>query len=75
MDADRIPQGLRHLLHAVEALENRRSQHDLRFLPICALQFAADQEIKLLIRPAQLHVRLKRDRVVSLDQRIQQFVH
>ena len=74
VDPDRVIKRLRHLLHAVQALENRRHQHDLRFLPVVALQLAPAQQVEFLIRPAQLHIALERHRVVALHHRIQQLV-
>ncbi len=47
----------------------------LRLLPVRALQFAPHQQIESLVRAAQFHIGLERDRVISLHQRIQQLVH
>ncbi len=70
VNANRIPQRLRHLLHAVEPFQNRRSQYHLRFLSVSPLQFAPHLQVELLVSPAQLHVGLKRHRVISSYQRI-----
>jgi hypothetical protein len=74
VDADGVAQRLGHLLHAVEAFENRRHQHDLRLLAVVALQLAAAQQVELLVRAAQLHVALQRHGVVALHHRVEQFV-
>src|SRR5580704_9778054 len=52
VNANRVPQRLRHLVHAVEAFEDRRRQYHLRFLPVGTLQFAPDQKIEFLIGSA-----------------------
>ena len=54
---------------------NGRGQHHLRLLSVGALHFAADQQIEFLVGAAQFDVRLQRDRIVSLGQRVEQFVH
>ena len=73
-DADVIAQRLRHLVHAVEALEQRHRHDDLRLLAIGLLQLAADQQIELLIGAAELDIGLQRHRVVALHERIQELV-
>ncbi len=74
-DPDVVPVRLRHLLHAVEPLEQRHGQHHLRRLPVRPLQLAPHQQIKFLVRAAQFDIRLQRHRVIPLRQRIQQLVH
>ncbi len=75
VDSDRIIQRLRHLFHAwTPAFENRRGQHHLRLLTVSALQFAAYQQIEFLVGAAEFHVGFECYRVVSLHQRIEQFV-
>src|SRR5215472_4999158 len=66
LDADRIVQRLRHLLHAVQALQDRGHQDDLWLLPEVTLQIAPAHEVELLIRAAQLHIALQRYGVVPL---------
>ncbi len=75
MDADGIPERLRHFLYTVEAFEDWGGQRHLRFLPIGALQFAAHQQIEPLVRTPEFYIGFERDRVISLDQRVKQFVH
>ena len=74
VDADRIAERLRHFLHAVEAFQNRRSQHYLRFLSVGALHFAAYEQVEFLIGAAEFDIGFEGDGVVSLDQRVEQFV-
>ena len=69
-----MPSDLRHLLHAVEAFEQRHGQHDLRRLAVVFLQAAAHQQVELLVGAAELDVGLQRHRVVALHQRIQELV-
>ena len=60
---------------AVGAHQDGHGQRDLRFLAVFALDVAADQQIEFLLGGAELDVGLQRDRVVGLQQRIEQFVH
>ena len=73
-DADVVVERLRHLVDAVEALEQRQRQDALRLLAVVALQLAADQQVEFLVGAAELDVGLERDRVVALRQRIEEFV-
>ena len=73
--ADVVAQALRHLLHAVQALEQRRRHHDLRLEPVGRHDVAADVEVEELIGAAELDVRFERHRVVRLRERIQELVH
>ena len=74
-DADVVAVGLRHLVLAVETFEQRHGEHDLRRLAVIVLQFAAHQQVELLVGAAEFDVALERDRVVALHHGIEQFVH
>jgi hypothetical protein len=56
VDADGVAEGLGHLLHAVEAFEDRRHEDDLRLLAVVALQLAAHQEVEFLVRAAEFDI-------------------
>ena len=73
--ADVVAQALRHLLHAVEPLEQRRRHHDLRRQIEARHDVAADVQVEELIGAAELDVRTERDGVERLHQRIQKLVH
>ena len=74
LDADGVAERLRHLLHAVEAFEDRRHQDDLRLLAGVALQVAAAHQVELLVGAAELDVALQRDGVVALHHGVEQLV-
>ena len=74
-DADVVAEALRHLLDAVEPLEQRRRHHDLRLEPVGRHDVAADVEIEQLIGAAELDVGLEEHRVVGLRERIEELVH
>ena len=69
-----LPVGLRHLLLAVETLEQRHGHADLRFLTGVLLVRPAHQQVEELIRTAELDVGAQRDRVVRLRDRVEEFV-
>ena len=71
-DPDVVAQALRHLLHAVRALEERHRHDDLRLLAVRALEVASDDEVEVLVGAAELDVRLDGDRVVALEQRVEE---
>src|SRR5580704_3667101 len=75
VDADGVAQRLRHFLYAVQAFENRRGQHHLRFMAVGTLQFAANEQVKCLIGAAEFYVGFECDGVVALDKRVEQFVY
>jgi hypothetical protein len=56
------------------ALEEAKGKRDLRLLAERALDLPCHQEVHVLIRPSDLDIRLERDGVVRLDQRIEQLV-
>jgi len=66
VDADVVAHRLGHLVDAVGAFQQRRGGDDLGRLPVVALDFAAHQQVELLVAPAQLHVGVESDRIVSL---------
>ena len=74
MDADGVAVRLRHLLHTVEAFDDRRHQDDLGLLAVAALQLASGNEVEFLVGAAQLNVGFEGDRVVALRQRVEQLV-
>jgi hypothetical protein len=74
-DADVVALGLGHLVHAVQALQQRHGQDALRLLAVLGLQVAAHQQVELLVGAAQLQVALERHRVVALHQRVEELVH
>ncbi|CAM2144483.1 hypothetical protein PT2222_160058 [Paraburkholderia tropica] len=73
-DTDVVVLRLRHLFDAVETFEQRHGQDALLFLAVLLLQFAADQQIELLVRAAEFEVGVERDRVVTLHQRVKELV-
>src|SRR5262245_14123552 len=60
-NADRVTERFAHLLNAVDTLEKRHRQYDLRLLPTAALNLAADNQIELLIGASELDVRSKHE--------------
>ncbi len=75
VDADVVAQALGHLFHAVQSRQDGQRQGDLRLHALVALQVAPDQQIELLVRPADLHVGPHHHRVVALHERIQELVY
>jgi hypothetical protein len=49
VDADGVAERFGHLLHAVEAFEDRVHQDDLRLLAVLALQFAPAEQVEPLV--------------------------
>ena len=74
-DTDVVVLRLAHLVHAVEADKQRHRQNALRFLAVLALELAADDEVKALVRAAELEVGVERDRVIALHQRVEELMH
>src|SRR6266550_3402952 len=62
---------LAHLL-AVQSLEELDYEDRLRALPDHLLQVPPGEDVEELVGAAELHVRLDRDRVVRLEQRVQE---
>ena len=75
VDADVVACGLGHLLDTIQTHQQRHHQHALGRHAGIFLQLAAHQQVELLIGTAQLDVRLQRDRVIALQQRIEEFVN
>jgi len=73
-DPDVVAERLRHLVDAVEPLQQRHGEDALRRLAVVLLQLAPHQEVEFLVGAAELHVGLQRDRVVPLHQRIEELV-
>ncbi len=57
---------------AVGADQDRHGQDRLRLLAVGGLDVAAEEQVELLVGPPQLDVGLDRDRVVALQQRVEQ---
>ena len=57
-DAHEVAERLRHLVDAVEALEQRRGEHALRLLALLFLEGAAHEVVEQLVGAAQLDVGL-----------------
>ena len=69
-----VAQALAHLLHAVEAGQDRQQHAELGALAEVALQIAPHRHVELLIGAAQLEIGLDRNRVVALQQRVEELV-
>ena len=82
VDADVVVGALRHLLAddlavldaRVGALEERRRHHDLRLDAVARHEVAADEQVEELVGAAELDVALERDRVVALEERVEELV-
>ena len=74
MDADRVTERLGHLLHAVQADQERQRHDDLGLETLLAHQIATEKQVEELVRAAQLDVRPQGDRVVALGERVEQLV-
>lgn len=74
-DANVVIQAFRHLLDATQALQDRQGDDDLGFLAKSGLELPPDQHVEFLIGAAELHVGLEGHRIVTLDQRVQEFVN
>jgi hypothetical protein len=73
-DGDVVVERLRHLLHAVGALEDGHAEGDLRLEAGGLLEAAPDEQVEKLVRAAELDVRLDHHRVVALRQRVEELV-
>jgi len=69
-----VAQGLAHLLHPIEALQDGDGDDDLGLLTVFTLDVAPHEQVEELVRAPQLHVGLKGHGVVSLDQGVDQLV-
>src|SRR6267142_1561028 len=69
-----VAEALRHLLHAVQAFEDRHGECDLRLLAMRALEITAHEQVERLVGAAQLHVGAERDRIVALGERVEELV-
>ena len=65
---------LGHLLDAVQPLEDRNGDRDLRLPPVRALQVPPEQQIERLVGAAELDIGAERHRVVGLGERIEELV-
>src|SRR5438132_778285 len=73
-DADVVAEALRHLLHPIQTLGDGNHHRHLPLLARIALQLPTDQEVEGLVRPSELDVRLHHDRVVALQEGIEELV-
>ena len=73
-DADVVAERLRHLLRAVEALQQREDRDVLRLLSVSLLDVAAEKQVEELVGAAYLDVGPHRYRVVRLIERIEDLV-
>ena len=60
-----VAERLRHLVDAVEALEQRRGEHDLGLLAVLLLEVAAHEVVEELVGAAELDVGLRPSRSPS----------
>ena len=74
-DADVVAQRFGHLVDAVQTFEQRYGGHDLLRLSVILLNLAPHQQVELLVGAAHFHVAPQGHGIVSLRQRIQQFVY
>ena len=74
-DADIVALGFGHFLDTIGAFQQRHSQHTLRLLAVFFLKLAPNQQVELLVGSAQFEVGLQFDRIVALQQRVQEFVN
>ena len=74
-DPDVVAEALRHLLDAVQPLEQRRGHHDLRRQIEGRHDVAADVQVEQLIGTAELDVGAERDRIECLHERIEELVY
>ena len=74
-DADVVAIALRHLLHAIGALEQRQRQAHLGLHAHFFHELAASQQVEQLVGTAELDVGFDDDRVVSLHDRVEELMH
>lgn len=74
INANVIAQTFAHFFNAVNSLQQRHEQGDLRLLSIGFLNVASHQDIKHLIRAAQFQIRPNGNGIIGLHQRIEKFM-
>src|SRR4030067_1888663 len=70
-----VTQRLAHLVDTVCALQKRHGQHHLGLQTIIPLEFPPYKEVELLVSPAYLHISLQRNRLITLNQRIEELMN
>ena len=70
-----VADALAHFLHAIRALEQRHRDDDLWFLSVISLQFSPHQEVEFLVGASQFDIGLQRHGIISLHERIQEFMN
>ena len=73
-DADVVAQALAHLLHTIQAFQNRHEKGDLLLLAKGFLEISTHKHVEGLVGTAELNVCLKSHRIVSLHQGVEKFV-
>src|SRR3972149_10451244 len=66
---------LAHLFYAIKTFKQWHCNDYLRFLTILFLEVPSNKKIKPLISPAHLHISFQHDRVITLYQRVQEFMN
>jgi hypothetical protein len=74
-DADVVAERLGHLALSVDPDEDRHRQDRLLGLAVGALDVAPEQQVELLVGAAELDVGVHGDRVIALQQRVEQLEH
>ncbi len=74
LDPDVIAKGLGHLLHAIQPLKQRHGHYALRGLTVRPLKLAPHKQVEFLVSPSELYVSLQRNRVIPLDERIEELM-
>ena len=69
-----VSEALRHLLHAVQPLQQREQEDDLLLLALLPLEIAPDEDVEELVGPAQLDIRADHHRVPALHDGILELV-
>lgn len=74
VNANVIAGGLAHAQHAIRAHKDRHCEHNLRAHSVRFHELAPRHEVEELFCAAHLHIRLQRNRVISLHQRIEELL-
>ncbi|MNC34572.1 hypothetical protein D3C75_830100 [compost metagenome] len=74
INADVVAQAFAHFVDAVQPLQKRHGHDYLGRHSVLLLQRSAHQQIEGLVRSAQLHIRLQRNGVIPLHQRVKELM-
>ena len=74
VDTNVVAEALGHLVDAVRADQQRHCEHDLGLQSILLHKVAADEQIEYLIVATKFDICFQGDRVVGLNERIEEFV-